>query len=74
MKNGDKCSSLLGESNRGFGPKFEDSDAYKTVTLQVEENNKKGRKKEEKRQQRMENIRVLDTPPPEVVEDTDRFF
>lgn len=77
MNSVDKGLSSSKSSNRSFGPKFEDSDAYKAVTLHVEENIKAGRKKEEKRQKRMDSIRELNKPEPEINEqkvESDQYF
>lgn len=63
---------------RYIGPKFEESESYKIVSLQVEENIKSGRKKEEKRQRRMNQLRELEKAEQEeevqeVVNDTNDF-
>lgn len=77
MNSTEKSSNRTESSHRSLGPKFEDSDAYKAVSLHVEENVKAGRKKEEKRQKRMDSIRELNKPEPEadeVKDDNDLYF
>lgn len=76
MSSADKSKSPT--PTRGYyGPRFEESDAYKAVSLHVEENLEAGRKKENKRQKRMEALRELDKPESEAVEktnDNDFFY
>lgn len=57
MVTDDKSEALVHSSNKYTGPLFEDSDAYKTVSLQLEDKLIAGQKKEAKRQKRMEILR-----------------